>query len=57
MDLPDGPTLLGIAAIITSVTGLITAFRRSSTAPTTDGTTRQRPIRRPARSRGTLHEQ
>ena len=56
MDLPDGPTLLGIAAIITSVTGLVNAFRRSSTAPTPDGTIAQRPTRRRAVSRSTLHE-
>lgn len=52
MELPDGPTLLGIAAIITCVTGLVTAFRRRSAGPTTAvGTAVQRPTRRRAGSR------
>ena len=31
MTLPDGPTLLGIAAVITSITGLVTALRGAAT--------------------------
>lgn len=36
MTLPDGPTLLGIAAIITSITGLVTALRISANRQTLD---------------------
>jgi hypothetical protein len=51
MDLPDGPTLLGIAAIITSVTGLVTALRRPAVGPATiDVRDAQRPTGRRARS-------
>lgn len=51
MDLPDGPTLLGIAAIITSVTGLVTAFRRPAVGPSTiDARDAQRPTGRRAGS-------
>ena len=37
MTIPDGPTLLGIAAIITSITGLITALRGAVNRKTTIG--------------------
>lgn len=34
MTLPDGPTLMGVAAIITAVTSLITALRTTANRPT-----------------------
>ena len=37
MTIPDGPTLLGIAAIITSITGLITALRGMMNRTTISG--------------------
>lgn len=36
MTLLDGPTLLGIAAIITSISGLVTALRRTANRQTLD---------------------
>ena len=33
MTLPDGPTLMGVAAIITAATGMITALRATANRP------------------------